>query len=102
MSLKSVELQVAIPKATDIAKIQHQLYHKPQHDQLDEHTLLQKKQSENAQRSNEVDKTDKASIKDKQEALNQRTPKKNKKKKNNEEEQQPAHPYKGKTLDISL
>lgn len=100
MSLKSIK--VAIPKTTDVTKMQHQQILKPQHDQLDEGSSLQKKQVRDAKRSTEIEGSKKATIKDKQDSSEPREQKRKKQDPKEESEGQATHPYKGRSLDISL
>ena len=106
MSLKSVELQIAIPKTMEASKLHNQLQQKPQQDHLDESLLLQQKKEKDAKRSNEVDSPNKGEIKSKQERLDHRKKKREEQDVDDESKMEktikPPHPYKGKTVDISI
>lgn len=106
MSLKSVELQVAIPKTTEWAKLQNQHDLKPLHDHQDAALEMQKKQDEDRLRSQEAESAAKGDIKDKQERSRENgTPKRRTRSPSLAEEEEKnlqQHPFKGKIVDISL
>lgn len=103
MSLKSVEMQIAVPRTSEAGKIQQENHQRPTQDQ----TLLageQMKQSRQAaQRSTEVSETAESEIR---EDGSRQTPEHGGDSSSESKEQvteQPAeHPYKGRLLDISL
>lgn len=103
MSLKSVEMQIAVPRTTEAGKIQQEHHQRPSQDQ----TLLageQMKQSRQAaQRSTEVNETAESAIRD--EGSRQQAPEDgghSSEQKEHSPERPAEHPYKGRTLDISL
>lgn len=103
MSLKSVEMQIAVPRTTEASRIQQEHHQRPSQDQ----TLLageQVKQSRQAaQRSTEVDETAESAIRD--EGGQGQTPEEHNgssEKKEKSAERPAEHPYKGRSLDISL
>ncbi|OEH85843.1 hypothetical protein BHU72_03430 [Desulfuribacillus stibiiarsenatis] len=104
MSLKAIDLQMSIPRAHDLGKIQEQLQQRPVNDQVQLSEDQRKEIAKQQQKTTEASKTDKEKIKDQsknknqQELAEQNSATKQKKmasKKN-------IHPYKGHTLDISL
>jgi hypothetical protein len=107
MNMKPMDLQMAIPRATEVGRAQQQMQHKPQQDQ----TLLQQtnvKDSEQAaQKANEVDKSDQDGIRDQenQEKQNQEGQKRKnayQKAENKKKPDEAEHPFKGKNIDLSL
>jgi hypothetical protein len=107
VSLKAVELQVALPRTHEVARIQEQMQHRTMHEQQ---ALIQdRKQSDELSRKQTTHVSDpgKALIKpredEKQRSGNQ---KKDGKKKSEQETSQssnePLDPYRGKHIDLSL
>lgn len=94
MSLKLIELQVALPRTQDFGKIQEQLQQRGQHMQ-EQIVAGAKKQDERRRKQvNKKDKTDPTSL-----HLNQSNQQQGKQVKNQNQKEQ--HPYIGKTIDIS-
>jgi hypothetical protein len=103
MSLKSIEMQIAIPRTGDAGNLQNQLLQKPVQDQamLTAATIKQmeekrKKSNEIAETSNQL-KTDKDGHKD-----NQKNDKNTSKKEKENDPNNIEHPYKGHHIDLSL
>jgi hypothetical protein len=104
MSLKSIEMQIAIPRTNDATNVQNQLHQKPMHDQaaLADHSV--KRTEAERQKSGEVEEP--AFLNVKGDGSNggggqSRSGKRNKQAPKNKASSQ-AHPYKGKHIDISL
>lgn len=108
MNLKPVELQMAIPRATEVGKVQQQTQQKPQQDQA----LLQQmtaKQAEQApQKTHQVDESNGEKVRE-EEKKQQRDGKRKKKppmkmynKSVDDKDKEPEHPFKGKRIDLSL
>lgn len=104
MTLKSIELQVALPRVTEAGNIQNQLSQKPAYDQsqIAQHNLKQAEQR--LKRSNELDEAstllvgeeEKREHQDQQQSGNgQRNP-------DEQERNSVAHPYKGRHIDLTL
>ncbi len=107
MNMKPIDLQMAIPRATEVGRVQQQMQHKPQQDQA----MLQQTNSKDsdlaAQKPTEVDKSDQDAISkdEKKENQNQEQGQKKRARKNKAYAKKPddaEHPYKGKNLDLSL
>ncbi|MCL6586003.1 hypothetical protein [Anoxybacillus sp. J5B_2022] len=81
MSLKLVELQIALPRTYDIAKIQEQLHHHPEQLQA-QLTAAMQKQEERKNRQ----------VTNKRTAFDARW--------QNEKHHQAEHPYKGTNIDL--
>lgn len=102
MSLKSVELQVALPRTLDAGKVQEQLQQRGQamgemaaestrkDEEKNRHSVLKQEQKQNVRLGNEDGSNQKGS--DGQTS-------KEKHRKNSRSEQ--SHPYKGKVIDYS-
>jgi hypothetical protein len=110
MSLKSIDMQIAVQKSTETGMKQNQLQHKPVLDQ----SMLATKEEKNSemarQRSSKVDETANHRIRDDQLNGKNKWIKQEKKKQDkgitNEDAQHTAnrveHPYKGRHIDLSL
>lgn len=102
MSLKSVEMQIAVPRVTEASKIQHEHHQRPAQDQA----LLggeQIKQSlHDAQRSTGVDETADAAVRDGGGGSPKEKNSENQGQKDQVPEQPAEHPFKGRNFDISL
>lgn len=105
MSLKSVEMQMAIPRTNEAGMVQNQLSHKPMHDQaaLASGTVQQAQQLR--QKAAKVDESVSKRIKDGSGEQRGKQPKsshagsKSSKKPSDESHE---HPYKGRHIDFSL
>lgn len=94
MSLKLIELQIALPRTQDFGKIQEQLQQRGQHMQ-EQIVAGAKKQDERRRKQvNKKDKNDPSSL-----HLNQSNQQQGKQVKRSDQKEQ--HPYIGKTIDIS-
>lgn len=102
MSLKSVEMQIAVPRTSEAGKIQQENHQRPTQDQ----TLLageQMKQSRQAaQRSTEVSETAESAIREDGSRQSPEQGGDSSESKEQPAEQPAEHPYKGRILDISL
>ncbi|WP_054958249.1 hypothetical protein [Paenibacillus dakarensis] len=102
MSLKSVEMQIAVPRTSEAGKIQQEHHQRPSQDQalLAGEQMKQSRQA--AQRSTEVNESAESAIR---EGGSRHTPDKGEdtsESKEHSAEQPAEHPYKGRKLDISL
>ncbi|MBW4083272.1 hypothetical protein [Paenibacillus sp. S150] len=102
MSLKPVELQIALPRTTEAGKIQNGLQHRPA---LDQQQLAGQsvKQSEHlAQRSSEVDESAESLREDGSRGDHGGGHSASYKQKKTETVHEAEHPYKGHRIDLSL
>lgn len=102
MSLKSIEMQVALPRTMEAGKIQEQLQQRGQNinDFATERTHKEEKQ----QRETVVKQEQKANVKlsqDDRNGHNKKDSKQNKKNKNSKSADREKHPYKGNVIDYS-
>lgn len=106
MSLKAVELQIAIPRSRDMGTEQQQHMQKPVQDQakLSEHLNklheLERQRSNKVDQSIEVEHREDPSANEQQEQDHSR--KKKKQQKDSKEADKAQHPYKGRHIDFSL
>lgn len=102
MSLKPVELQIALPRTTDAGKIQNGLQHRPALDQQQLAGQNVKQSSEMALRSPEVDESAETALRGDGGKGNHSESQSS----SQQEKRQPAHdaehPYKGRRIDLSL
>lgn len=98
MSLKNIEMQIALPRTHDAGKIQEQLNQRNQinHDQL-AHSI-QKEVDLKRTQVQENSESDKLHLKKDQSSEQQ--DQNRKKKKEQKQEENPDHPYKGKKIDL--
>ena len=103
MSMKAVEMQIAIPRTSEVGKVQNELHHRPEQDQqfLAEQQL--KEAAEMSRRSESVDEAADAAVRDEggrnKHRLNQAaSPSAGE----HEDLQNAQHPFKGHHLDVSL
>jgi len=106
MSLKSIEMQIAIPRTTEAGMVQNQLLHKPVADQTNLAEQASKMTEEMRHKNGKVDETTGLNIREKQQRdqprkLNKRYGKNNNQAKE-EEAERVEHPYKGHHIDLSL
>lgn len=101
MSLKLVELQVALPRTHDLGKLQEQLQQKGQ---LVQDHLASAQQKEDIEKKNQVNKYDETTKnelqKDRQNSNGASDSKKRKKQKEQMYQVESHHPYKGNLIDI--
>lgn len=101
MSLKLVELQVALPRTQDIGKLQEQIQQKGQQLQEQITTTQLKEDYQKRKQVNKHQETAKNQFyKDNQNKQNTSTSERNKKIKKQTKHDQSQHPYKGNLLDI--
>nr|WP_136604730.1 hypothetical protein [Paenibacillus dokdonensis] len=104
MSMKAVEMQIAIPRTTEAGKIQNDVHHRSSQEQQFLAGQQLKESQELRQRSTGIDETANAAVRDdgnqhssrKDESHPHRT------KQEPEEHHDAEHPYKGHHLDVSL
>jgi hypothetical protein len=99
MSLKLVELQVALPRTQDVGKIQDQLQQRGQHMQNQIADGLQKQDERKRKQVGKSDKKEKSSL-----HLDQSSPNGvnlTSRKKESDHEQKEQHPFKGNIIDVS-
>ncbi len=103
MSLKPVELQIALPRSTEAAKLHNDMQHRPSLHQQQLAGQNVKNSLEMAQRSTEVDESSEASIRDDGEQENHQGRQSSSGQKNKSEKYQDAkHPYKGHNIDFTM
>ncbi|WP_102346919.1 hypothetical protein [Bacillus sp. Marseille-P3661] len=98
MSLKLIELQVALPRTQDIGKLQEQLQQKGQHTQDHLAAVNHKQDKQKRKQVNKQEKTNQSHFhnKNQHQSFELRAVIKNKQ----QENISPPHPYKGITIDI--
>ncbi len=99
MSLKNIEMQIALPRTHDAGKIQEQLNQRGQliHDQL-AHTI---NKENDIKRSKVPENSSSAKLKLKKDNKNQQDHQQQEKNEKNEKQtENENHPYKGKTIDF--
>lgn len=101
MSLKSVEMQVALPRVLDAARLQEQELQRGTHAAENMPSSVTKEEEKARNQVNELDKKDDAEIKDQNSKHKREDNQQNNKDQLNEDEQPVlmAHPYKGKRID---
>ncbi|MED0891865.1 hypothetical protein [Aneurinibacillus migulanus] len=107
MTLRALELQIAIPRMQDMGKIQEQLQQRPQQEQAGLALEQQEKDEVNRTRIAKAEESPQSQInQDEKEQSGEQgaDPKKRRQKKSPlaESETHNLHPYKGHSLDISL
>jgi hypothetical protein len=102
MSLKAIEMQIALPRTHDAGKIQEQLQQRGQH--LQEHAAQSVTKEDDLKRKTVVKNNQKQEARLNQEGSSsgkqQQNGRKDPKDKNDQPDQ-PHHPYKGKVIDYS-
>lgn len=101
MSLKGVELQIAIPKTMDAGKLSEQHQQNVIQQQVNAHEALKKELERKQTTVNDSEPTDKISDDDQNKGNQDSTQKQNHQKKNNQQEKEAEHPYKGHFVDFS-
>lgn len=105
MSLKAIELQVALPRTFDAGRLQEQAAQKSNVDQFQHAMQSQAEQELNRTRTTPLVSTHE-SLAIHENPEREKPPKKEQNKRENKDEEQPqveaAHPYKGKHVDFSL
>ncbi|HZG15107.1 MAG TPA: hypothetical protein VE710_08825 [Candidatus Bathyarchaeia archaeon] len=107
MSLKAVELQIALPRTQEAGKIQEQIQYRQTHEQ--QAAIDQRNEQDQAmrQRTTNINETDKGQIRDKQERQKNREQDQGEQK---QQQRQDGHgqgyqmrdPFRGRHVDISL
>lgn len=101
MSLKSIELQVALPRTQEAGKLQDQLQQRGQN--LQDHLAanMTKDQEKKRQQVGKNEQTEKNKLNADEEKQQQREQHQNKKKRSPKQvEEKQHHPYKGNLIDI--
>lgn len=103
MSLKSIEMQIALPRSIDASKLQDQLSQRGQ--QLQDHAVHAGLQQEIKQRSTVIknEQSNKTALRDESQSQEQekQNGKNNKKSVQKPQQANAKHPYKGSFLDFS-
>ncbi|WP_310550352.1 hypothetical protein [Paenibacillus glufosinatiresistens] len=101
MSFKPVELQIAVPRVTEAAKLHQEALHRPVQDQQMLAAMNVKHSREEAQRSAEVEETAESAIRDdgRRGRSNHGSGESGRRE---TEDKQAEHPFKGKRIDLSL
>ncbi|MBO8170990.1 MAG: hypothetical protein H0Z33_03755 [Bacillaceae bacterium] len=102
MSLKTVELQVAIPRVQDAARIQEQMHQRPYQDQQHISAQLKTEQQLERKKTTSSEQTEKGMIRDRDSRGDGQDSSQKERKKKTGNLKQANHPYKGHHLDISL
>lgn len=101
MSLKSIEMQVALPRTQDAGKLQEQIQQRGQH--LSEHAAESVRKEEQKQRTTVTKnkQKDEAKLHQDEERSNEAGANSQKRRKKQQQKEQERHPYKGKVIDYS-
>ncbi|AMA72694.1 MULTISPECIES: hypothetical protein [Aneurinibacillus] len=107
MTLRALELQIAIPRMQDIGKIQEHLKERPQQEQMNLSLEREQKDEVNRTRVAKAEEAVESRVaRDGKQGADYRgqdeAKKRRRKKKFIQSEKQNLHPYKGHSLDISL
>ncbi|MCI3918997.1 hypothetical protein MO973_01980 [Paenibacillus sp. TRM 82003] len=109
MSMKGVEMQIAVPRTNEATAIQNQLNQKPTHDQAALAQQNAKQTNQQRNRSAEVESSAFRHIRDEGNGASGRGGSSGKSRRGKKSEeanewptQEKGHPYKGKHIDISL
>ncbi|MFF2908585.1 hypothetical protein [Paenibacillus sp. NPDC057934] len=103
MSLKPVELQIAVPRTTEAGRIQNELQHRPAADQQQLAAQNVKQSQEMTQRTAEVDDPSETALRDDGGRGNNPGGHSSQEKGHNSDGSLGAkHPYKGLRIDLSL
>lgn len=101
MSLKAIEMQVALPRTQDAGRVQEQLN---QRNVVEQHQIQQEQKQKaelERKKSTKMEGSISRMIQD-EEASSQSRDQSSKKRKEKKKEEVSPHPYKGKHIDISL
>jgi len=101
MSLKAVELQVAIPKTFDAGKVAEQHQQNTINQQLNANEALKKELERKQKIVNDTENTDAISNQEERERNEGNPSMLNKKKKKEQEQPKAQHPFKGNFIDFS-
>ncbi|AZS16088.1 hypothetical protein [Paenibacillus lutimineralis] len=105
MDLKSIELQIAVPRTSEAGRVQHEGQHRPQIDQSMLSAQNVKDSDLQRHRSTEVDEGSSSSHvrRDDESSRKQQQGKSSGDHQDEKEKEKPAeHPYKGHHIDLSL
>lgn len=103
MSLKPVELQIALPRTTEAGKIQNDLQHRPSLNQQQLAGQNIKNSHDQTQRSSEVDESSETSVRDDGQRGNNHGENSSSGQQGKSRKYRNAeHPYKGHSIDLSL
>lgn len=103
MSLKPVELQIALPRTTEAGKVQNEIQQRPLIDQQQLAGQNVKTSQEQAQRSSGVDESAESALREDGGRGNHQGGHPSGERRQQQENSAPAeHPYKGKRIDLSL
>lgn len=102
MSLKPVELQIALPRTTDAGKVQHGLQQRPALEQQQLAVQNAKQSSELAHRSPEVDETSESALRGDGGQDSQPDSRSSSQQEKRQLSHNAEHPYKGRRIDLSL
>lgn len=103
MSLKPVELQIAVPRTTEAGRIQNDLQHRPTADQQQLAAQNIKHSQEMTQRSSEVEDSSEPALRDDGSRGKHTGGQSHHEREARQEQAREAeHPYKGHRLDLSL
>ncbi|MEK3734597.1 MULTISPECIES: hypothetical protein [Paenibacillus] len=102
MSLKSVEMQIAVPRTHEAGKMHNELQQRPYNDQ----SLLAGEQIKNSriqsQRSTEVSESAEAAIRDDGNRQSSEQQERHASDSSEQQEKPAEHPYKGRNFDVTL
>ena len=101
MSLKAVELQVAIPKTFDAGKVAEQHQQNTINQQLNANEALKKELERKRKIVNDTENTDAISDEEEGNRNTEHQSMLNKRKKKEQEQQNAQHPFKGNFIDFS-
>ena len=101
MSLKAVELQVAIPKTFDAGKVAEQHQQNTINQQLHANEALKKELERKQKTVNDTENTDVVSDEEERERNTEHSSMLNKRKKKELEQPKAQHPFKGNFIDFS-
>ncbi|MBY9081912.1 hypothetical protein KIH86_17115 [Paenibacillus sp. HN-1] len=103
MSFRPVELQVAVPKTTEIGRDQQNLFNRTAQEQQVLADQNVKKSQEMGQRSTEVDETAESAIRDDgRRGRGERQGQQHGNAKEEAKDREAEHPYKGHNIDLKL
>ncbi|WP_340024082.1 hypothetical protein MHI24_03030 [Paenibacillus sp. FSL K6-1096] len=102
MSMKPVELQIALPRTHDAGRVQNNLQQRPALDQQQLAGQNVKQTQEIAQRSSEVDESAESALRDGGKGSRPGSQAYPRKQEKPEDTHEAEHPYKGHRIDFSL
>ncbi|WP_274361455.1 hypothetical protein [Paenibacillus thermotolerans] len=106
MSLKSIEMQIAIPRTNEATSVQNQMQHKPGFDQSALAGHSAKQTEKERQRSSEIEETSYLNVRDEGSSSRGKGDRSGSGRRNKQvsgkSSGKSVHPYKGKHIDISL